>query len=70
MSRNTPSEERCHIDERSEETENMKHSNPYDVAYGNQDEKIGITETLKNIFFIIQMMVVLMLISHKLRDKR
>lgn len=70
MSRNTLSEERCHIDERSEETENMKHSNPYDVAYDNQDEKVGIIETIKNIFFVIQMMIVLIFISHKLRNKR
>ena len=45
------------------------HTNPYDVSYDNQNEKIGIIETLKNIFFIVQMMVVLIFISHKLNDR-
>lgn len=48
----------------------MKHSNPYDVAYDNQDEKVGIIETIKNIFFVIHMMIVLIFISHNLRNKR
>lgn len=70
MSTSSTSEEQHHIDEYSNDIENTKHSNPYDVVYDNQDDKVGIIETLKNIFFVIQMMIVLIFISHNLRNKR